>query len=536
MGAAALARPEMAVAAGMAWVLAVVEGWRRLGGEEGGRRRVALGAAASVGTAAAMGLPWLIYCRWATGRWLPNTFYAKGNSPELSVDKFKVIYDMLEHGYWPSAFLHDPLGWVMLALGMVWMGRRIWGRATSAAWLLLPLTHVVSWALMHPDRDTDRYGGEYLHFAVDRYYIVDYPLVYGVLGLGAALAAMGVSALGRRLETGLRPGADRWVRRALAGGLIGLVGVGSVIGWWSYCGPLWVLGSGAWENWLQIAGRNESSCRNIMELHEEAGRWFAAEVPPDAVVATEDAGAIRYFTQVTLVDLLGLNSHDYLFSQDKVGYLEDKGLQYVALFSEEWFPELASFRMREVQQFATMGNVSAVSDRLTIYRVEGRRGAGRSAVAGVSGHTDSPRTDPGTMKRGGKASRVGERTIADLGERAYLARVRRWFEGSGGEGVVLGIGDDAAVLRRAGAGQVVTVDLLVEGVHFRRDWTGARDLGRKALAVNLSDIAAMGARPVAAFLGLSVPGSTAIRELDGFFRGIGDEAGAAGLRAGGGGT
>ena len=59
-------------------------------------------------------------------------------------------------------------------------------------------------------------------------------------------------------------------------------------------------------------------------------------------------------------------------------------------------------------------------------------------------------------------------------------------------GTLLGIGDDAAVIDVGGAA-VVTHDMLVEGVHFRRSTTSLRDLGRKALAVNLSDLAAMGA-------------------------------------------
>lgn len=71
------------------------------------------------------------------------------------------------------------------------------------------------------------------------------------------------------------------------------------------------------------------------------------------------------------------------------------------------------------------------------------------------------------------------------------------------DGVRVGIGDDAAVLD-ALSQPVVTCDCLIEGVHFRRDWMTPRQLGRKALAVNLSDIAAMRARPVAAFVALAL--------------------------------
>jgi thiamine-monophosphate kinase len=74
--------------------------------------------------------------------------------------------------------------------------------------------------------------------------------------------------------------------------------------------------------------------------------------------------------------------------------------------------------------------------------------------------------------------------------------------------LITGIGDDAAVIRqRAGLDTVVTTDLLVEGVDFRleRDWTSARALGHKALAVSLSDVAAMGARPRFCLLSVGVP-------------------------------
>ncbi len=87
-------------------------------------------------------------------------------------------------------------------------------------------------------------------------------------------------------------------------------------------------------------------------------------------------------------------------------------------------------------------------------------------------------------------------------------------------GTELGIGDDAALVSVGGTA-VVTQDLLVEGVHFRRATTSARDLGHKALAVNLSDIAAMGAEPVAATVGLCLPpGGLSDDEADGLYAGM----------------
>ncbi len=72
------------------------------------------------------------------------------------------------------------------------------------------------------------------------------------------------------------------------------------------------------------------------------------------------------------------------------------------------------------------------------------------------------------------------------------------------EGVTVGIGDDAAVLD-PGRFDLVTMDTLVEGVHFRRDWSEPEDIGWRALAANLSDVAAMGGGPGAFFLSLALP-------------------------------
>jgi thiamine-monophosphate kinase len=74
----------------------------------------------------------------------------------------------------------------------------------------------------------------------------------------------------------------------------------------------------------------------------------------------------------------------------------------------------------------------------------------------------------------------------------------------GGERVVLGIGDDAAVTVPPGA-TVTSVDMAVEGIHFRRETSSLRDVGRKSLATALSDIAAMGADPGEAYVALGVP-------------------------------
>jgi len=87
------------------------------------------------------------------------------------------------------------------------------------------------------------------------------------------------------------------------------------------------------------------------------------------------------------------------------------------------------------------------------------------------------------------------------------------------EGVRVGIGDDCAVLESLSA-PVVSCDALVEGVHFRRDWTTPFDLGRKTLAVSVSDLASSGARPVAAFISLCAPPDLELAWLDDFYDGM----------------
>jgi thiamine-monophosphate kinase len=100
---------------------------------------------------------------------------------------------------------------------------------------------------------------------------------------------------------------------------------------------------------------------------------------------------------------------------------------------------------------------------------------------------------------------VPERTVAEVGEDPLVADVISRYPGA--DWLVIGPGDDAAVLDLARfPGQlVVCTDTLVEGQDFRRDWSGARDVGVKTAAQNFADIAAMGARPHALLISLTTP-------------------------------
>jgi thiamine-monophosphate kinase len=116
--------------------------------------------------------------------------------------------------------------------------------------------------------------------------------------------------------------------------------------------------------------------------------------------------------------------------------------------------------------------------------------------------------------------------LCDLGEFGLIARIARAARRSSPRaGVVLGIGDDAALLRlRAGEDVAMSADTFVENVHFRWRDEAPRNVGRRALVANLSDLAAMGARPLGFTLALAVPGNLLVRDVDAVIAGLLHEA------------
>lgn len=113
-------------------------------------------------------------------------------------------------------------------------------------------------------------------------------------------------------------------------------------------------------------------------------------------------------------------------------------------------------------------------------------------------------------------------TVRDIGEFGLIKRLDAVLRDTMKEPgrIDLGIGDDAAVWQPApGMSSVITTDTLVAGNHFRLDWTDWRSLGHKMLAVNLSDIAGMGATPVLATVSLSLTGQERVSHLEELYRG-----------------
>jgi thiamine-monophosphate kinase len=125
-----------------------------------------------------------------------------------------------------------------------------------------------------------------------------------------------------------------------------------------------------------------------------------------------------------------------------------------------------------------------------------------------------------------------------LPERQLIERLRKAARaGARGPCQLRGIGDDCAVLRPPpGHDLLVTTDFTLEGVHFRREWHPADSVGHRCLARGLSDIAAMGGEPIAAFLSLALPKNLPQRWADDFIRGLLKLAGKFGIPLAGGDT
>jgi len=126
-------------------------------------------------------------------------------------------------------------------------------------------------------------------------------------------------------------------------------------------------------------------------------------------------------------------------------------------------------------------------------------------------------------------------TISSVGEFTLIDRLAAVLKDTGPTGLLVGIGDDAAAWRPTpNTVTVATTDALVEGVHFDLSTTGWADLGWKALAENVSDVAAMGCWPRYALVALALPDRLSVRDLEDLYRGLQACATAFGCQAVGG--
>ena len=125
-----------------------------------------------------------------------------------------------------------------------------------------------------------------------------------------------------------------------------------------------------------------------------------------------------------------------------------------------------------------------------------------------------------------------DRSLHDVGEFGVIGRITAGRQQP--PGVTLGPGDDAAVIAAPDGRVVVSTDMLIEGRHFRLDWSSPQEIGRKAIAQNAADIEAMGARVTAFVVGFGAPPSTAVSAVQELSAGMWREAAALGAGIAGG--
>lgn len=109
--------------------------------------------------------------------------------------------------------------------------------------------------------------------------------------------------------------------------------------------------------------------------------------------------------------------------------------------------------------------------------------------------------------------------IRDIGEFGLIQRIRRWMATSRTD-LIRGIGDDAAVMEMGEWALLATTDILIEGIHFDRSWIDPYSLGKKAILVNVSDIAAMGGTPKYFLVSLGLPKGLPISYVSQLYRGL----------------
>lgn len=111
------------------------------------------------------------------------------------------------------------------------------------------------------------------------------------------------------------------------------------------------------------------------------------------------------------------------------------------------------------------------------------------------------------------------KTLREIGEFGLIASIRNWMGNSRPE-VIRSIGDDVAVIDRGKKALLLTTDILIEDIHFERSWTDPYRLGKKSLAVNLSDIAAMGGTPKYFLISLGLPKDLPLPFISLLYRGL----------------
>lgn len=267
-------------------------------------RVLALGALLAALPAAAYGA----FCLHAVGAPLPNTFYAKF-SPQNLLSAGYLLFGWRHYVHDNLPYFTLEAGALLAALGFAALARRrgLVGLVPAAAGAALFVAALASRTYS---------PGHFFYW--ERWLIPSFPFL--LLGIGAGLGEVLAGFSGLRRATPERGPRVAW--RFAAAAALALV--------------LWRVPAA----FAERADLFAWNAQNIEEMNVALGRWVNESLPPDAVVAVNDAGAIRYFGERTTIDLMGLNDHRILRRDPREGFrpLFDRGVGYFIIFPS-WFPD-----------------------------------------------------------------------------------------------------------------------------------------------------------------------------------------------------
>ena len=255
---------------------------------------------------------WIGFCLSATGRPLPNTYYAKypGQGVDLFLANLKIICGPMIFDL-PWFFLGSGLLLFVFGARLILIharGGSLSQKLTYGLVLGYPLLFVVGIAWSNALQQS-------WPFYWNRYFQPVIPIL--LLPLGIALGSLFERAARGFHSTGIR---NRLQSLGIA--VVCLL-------------PLVTLSS----KFMTYAHRFSDNCEDINQTQVKIGRWLADNTEPEAIIAANDAGAIRFFSQRPVIDLLGLNNHEVL-SLGPIATLMKKRPRYVVIFPS-WFPQLA---------------------------------------------------------------------------------------------------------------------------------------------------------------------------------------------------
>ncbi|MBK9304372.1 MAG: hypothetical protein IPM94_10915 [bacterium] len=291
LGLGVTARPEMAVVAPLIAFPTLVLGWV----ERGGRRRLAR----DFGLALLPSALWALFCLAVTGRPLPATFYVKSAGFGLGPDQLRLAWQLLAQNgpLTASALL---LGAAALAVLLV-RRRSPAGDAAALSLLLAPVVYLLA---VVAGRQIGLSGYYWTRWA-------DPP----ALALTAAAGAGFGAAIAR--TGGLLPDRRRTMGRVL-GGVLLFASLAGCLGAWS-----------------ERRSRLESDGAAIARMNIQPALWLRSATPIGAVVGVNDAGALRYFSDRRVLDLIGLNLHGRAFGRTTLNELYQR-MDWIAVFPATW--------------------------------------------------------------------------------------------------------------------------------------------------------------------------------------------------------